>query len=117
MKSRAIRFAALATLLLIVSACASLRPAGGGLERSLEVARMFEGKNLPSGYTYYYSGILNAPDGIMGIKEGWTLETTLWKPVDPTPAIQERWIWNFTRGLGSCPSTGGHGSLPRPGKR
>ncbi len=99
--------AALLFTLLLAASCAALSQNRGGLERSLEVARMFEEKDLPSGYQFFYSGIVNNPDGILGIKDGWSLDTRLWKPVTPTRAIQDRWMWNMTRGLGSAPSNRG----------
>lgn len=73
----------------------------GRLETGPEPGRAFAaGRQLPD-HAYYYSGMVNVPDGIIGIRSDYTLKTTLWKEVDA-----ER--QNFRELVGQMKITGGH---------
>ena len=55
----------------------------GRLVLDSEVARAFDEGRQFEGHTYYYSGMINRPDGTIGIAGPYTLRTTLWKEIDP----------------------------------
>jgi len=72
----------LLVVLTILAACA----AGpyGTLQPSTELERTFESYQVLADHTYYYSGAEAAPDAILGIKQGYNLESQLWQPVEMT---------------------------------
>ena len=72
----------------------------GRLDFDGEVERAFNAGLQLEGYRYYYSGMINSPDGIIGIREDYTLETTLWKEYD-----SERQV--FKELVGQMKLTGG----------
>ena len=50
---------------------------------------------LPN-YHYYYAGPDSQPNYIIGIDDQYALRSKLWKPVDLTPEMLEKWI-NYLR--------------------
>ena len=75
-----------AAVALLIGSAFTLPASGtdfGRLDFDGEVESAFDGGRQLEGYRYYYSGMINSPDGIIGIREGYTLETTLWKEYDP----------------------------------
>lgn len=55
----------------------------GRLQSGDEITRAFEQMHLPENYLFYYNGRANMPYAIVGIKQGYTLRSELWKPVNP----------------------------------
>ncbi|MFP4477760.1 MAG: hypothetical protein ACLFOY_19545 [Desulfatibacillaceae bacterium] len=70
----------------IAASCATVAPGmAGELQRSSEVSDAFYNYQPMEGYTYYLFGSTSRPDAIIGIREGWTLKTTLWDRFEATP--------------------------------
>ncbi len=90
--------AALAALLSAVS-CGGAASGYGSLSRSFEVAKIFEDGQVLPGYAYYFSGPPGRPDAILGVKEGWTLDTRLWRRTDLTSEILKKWLESMNRDL------------------
>ena len=55
----------------------------GQLVKGNKVSHEFKTGNFSTPYSYYYIGWKGEPDAIIGIKEGYVLESKLWKPFDP----------------------------------
>ncbi len=64
----------------------------GRLEPSLEIDKMFEEHKVLADHSYYYSGSDAKPNAIIGIDNNYTLNSTLWKPVDLTSEQLKKWI-------------------------
>ncbi len=64
----------------------------GRLKPSLEVDKMFEELKILADHSYYYSGPEAVPTAIIGIDNNYTLNSTLWKPVDLTSEQLKKWI-------------------------
>ena len=58
-----------------------------------DVKLRFETFKVTPGYNYYYYGPITLPLAFMGIKEGLSLESALWRPIELTPEQLEEWIW------------------------
>ncbi len=51
-------------------------------DRSYDVANAFEQYELLPDHQYYYFGHPHSPDAVVGIRKGWTFQTTSWKPLE-----------------------------------
>lgn len=57
-------------------------------------------------YRYYYSGPDAEPNAILGVDKKYNLVTSLWKPVDLTPAQLKSWVELMENGGPSLPPPG-----------
>lgn len=64
----------------------------GRIHSSLKVSQMFETYVVLDDYKYYFSGSDVKPRGIIGIHKNYTLDSSLWKPVDLTSQQLQSWI-------------------------
>ena len=73
------------SFLLIFTFFAVTAQAGsyGQLVKNSKVSHEFKSGKFSAPYSYYYIGWKGEPDAIIGIKEGYVLESKLWKPFDP----------------------------------
>ena len=67
-------------LLFLLCSCASSNY--GKLETSQEVTKMFDNHQILSDHSYYYSGMQNLPDAIVGIHASYSLKSKMWQQVD-----------------------------------
>lgn len=63
----------------------------GKATKSTEVDGIFRSGNLPSEYRYYYNGGRYNPRAVLGIQNGYTLQSSAWTPVDPDSNQVEYW--------------------------
>ncbi len=89
----------------------------GMLKPSLEVDKMFEEHKVLADHSYYYSGPDAAPNAIIGIDNNYTLNSTLWKPVDLTSEQLKKWIDLLTGSRGYTVTNAGSLILDPTGKR
>jgi len=89
----------------------------GRLKPSLEVDKMFEEHKVLADHSYYYSGSDVKPNAIIGIDNNYTLNSTLWKPVDLTSEQLKKWIDNMTHLRGYSITNYGSLILDPAGKR
>jgi hypothetical protein len=89
----------------------------GRLKPSLEVDKMFEELKILADHSYYYSGPEAGPTAVIGIDNNYTLNSTLWKPVDLTSAQLKRWVDNLTGARGYTIINNGSLILDPTGKR
>ena len=54
----------------------------GKLAKDTQVDREFKTGTIPATYSYNYYGWKGDPDAIIGIKEGYVINSKLWKPID-----------------------------------
>ena len=64
----------------------------GRLVHNDKVKNVFETYQLPTGYTYYYSGPDAMPDAVIGIQKEYLLKSRFWKPVELTPNMLKKWL-------------------------
>jgi hypothetical protein len=57
------------------------------LDRSQEVFESFQGSQVLPGHRYYTTGMVNNPDAILGVADGYTLKTERWKEREMTPDL------------------------------
>ena len=67
-------------LLFLLCACASSN--SGKLEASQEVTKIFDNYQILSDHSYYYSGMQNLPDAIVGIHSSYSLKSKTWQEID-----------------------------------
>jgi hypothetical protein len=89
----------------------------GRLKSSLEIDKMFEEHKVLADHSYFYSGPEMRPNAIIGIDNNYTLNSTLWKPVDLTPEQFKEWIDFMTDYLGYTLFNYGSLILDPTGKR
>jgi hypothetical protein len=68
----------------------------GIIHSSLKVSQMFETHEVLDDYKYYFSGSNDKPRGIIGIHKNYTLDSSLWKPVDLTSQQLKSWMDNIS---------------------
>jgi len=69
-------------LAMVFAGCAGTH---ARLDRSQEVFESFQGAQVLPGHRYYTTGMVNNPDAILGIADGYTLMTDRWKEREMTP--------------------------------
>ncbi len=74
----------------LLAGCAG--PRGAGLDRSQEVWRAFMDGEVMPGYRYYTTGVENAPDAILGMKNDHTLVTERWKERQMTTEAMKQMV-------------------------
>jgi hypothetical protein len=83
-------------LLVILAGCAGARYGSTVIDDRAK--QVFESYQVLPGYHYYYSGSDAWPDAVIAIDPAFTLKTTLWKAVKPTPAQLRDWFnWPLAR--------------------
>lgn len=90
MKRTVLYFFAAAALPAVITACAT--SSGARLDRSKEVLDSFRAYEVLPGYRYFTSGPGDTPDAILGIKEGYTLKSEVWKETKMTPELLKRQV-------------------------
>ena len=71
-------------LAMVFAGCAGTH---ARLDRSQEVFGSFQGAQVLPGHRYYTTGMVNNPDAILGIADGYTLKTDRWKEREMTPDL------------------------------
>ena len=69
----------------------------GRVKRNTEVTRAFESNQVPSNYKYYYFGRSNMPYVVIGINPGYSLQSRMWREVEPDTERFKKmtyWIWS-----------------------
>ncbi|MFZ5572566.1 MAG: hypothetical protein ACOZF0_19365 [Thermodesulfobacteriota bacterium] len=89
----------------------------GTIRPDLETARLFEDCRILPDHRYYYSGPEARPDAIIGIRKEYTLRTTMWKQVEPTPELLKRWLNNMLPAIGYSFANFGSVILDPSGKK
>ena len=89
----------------------------GRIHHSLDVSKMFETYEILDDYRYYFSGSDVKPDGIIGIHKSYTLDSSLWKPVDITSEQLKSWIEIITNYHGVTYTNNGALILDPAGKQ
>ena len=59
---------------------------------SQDVAKAFQTCHVMEGYDYYCVGPEHKPDAVIGIKQGYTLKSKIWKHITMTPEILKTWM-------------------------
>lgn len=57
----------------------------GGITPDSEATKAFETYQISSDYNYYTSGSDVYPNALMGLNKAYTLDSDLWKKIEPTP--------------------------------
>jgi len=99
--------AAATGILLITASTMACGGSYGSLKSDERITRAFKNYDLPEGYTYYYYGYEIEPDVILGIKDGYTLQTKLWKPLTYSQDQLKRRIDRMRHKIRSTPWGGG----------
>ena len=73
-------FAMVLTALFVLHGCAAGNY--GRVMSSPEITASFKAYEVLEGYTYYYYGQVNEPDAVLGLPQGVTIESKLWKQFD-----------------------------------
>ncbi|MEW5733780.1 MAG: hypothetical protein AB1921_02935 [Thermodesulfobacteriota bacterium] len=89
---RSLRSIVLLLLPLLFAGCAGLFKNYGTFVPDDATADMFESYQVNPAYNYYFSGTDAVPNAILGVDKKYTLKSSLWKPVDLTPARLKSWI-------------------------
>ncbi|MBL6996663.1 hypothetical protein [Desulfobacula sp.] len=89
----------------------------GRLKPSLEIEKMFEEHKVLADHSYYFSGSDVNPNAVIGIDNNYTLNSKLWKPVNPTSEQLKDWIDNMTHYRGYALTNYGSVILDSTGKR
>lgn len=79
-----------AALPVVITACAA--GSGARLDRSREVLDSFRTGAVLPGYRYFTSGPGSTPDAILGIREGYTLRSDVWREAKMTPELLTRQV-------------------------
>lgn len=117
MKQKMLAGVFLAGLAFFLAGCAGAFSGYGRLAPNEQVGRDLESGNPPAGYQYYYSGPDAMPNAILGIADGYTLDTRVWKPVDLTPKQLHEWMQWITRNYGTSLRYRGADVLDSSGKK
>jgi hypothetical protein len=95
---RMTRLITVVLLALLVGGCAAGNY--GKVTRNGEVDRVFISGSLPSGYQYYYIGEKTHPPAILGIQNGYSLETRFWTAIDLDSSQLAEWRAYFRESTG-----------------
>jgi hypothetical protein len=71
----------------------------GSLASRSDVTQAFESNKIDPELNYYFSGSDVWPDAIIGVNKTYTLDSTLWKKIEATPAV----LKNLVSGMMSRP--------------
>ena len=82
------------SLVLLAVGCAGTF---GRLKRNPVVQQAFDSYEVMADYTYYITGSNLPPDAIIGIHRDYTLQTELWKRVEPTREDMIGWVGAMNR--------------------
>lgn len=85
--------------LLFFSGCATNKNFGKIVENH-KVTSIFRSHTILDNYNYYYFGVFDEPDVILGLDKEYTVVSKLWSPVELTPELLERWVIDLDRILG-----------------
>jgi hypothetical protein len=77
-------------ILILLAGCANARYGRTVIDD--QARQIFESYQILSDYRYYYSGSDVHPDAVIAIDSAFTLTTSLWKPVTPTPDQMKNWF-------------------------
>lgn len=78
--------------LILFAVCVGCSESYGRLQRNREVDQIFKTYQVLPDHKYYYTGPEGRPDAIMGIKNEFTLETTLWTRFKASVATLKEWV-------------------------
>lgn len=104
------RYATYVLIILFLSACAV--NGGGsfrGLQKKLEVEKLFQSATILPDYTYYFQGPASDPEAIIAIKNTYQLRSRLWSRVEWTEKEMARVVfWMENDAVGFCTTDGGN---------
>ena len=80
-----LRMAGIAVLLLCMGCAGTFFKNYGGITPDAEATKAFESYRINPNYNYYISGSAVYPNALMGLEKTYTLDSDLWKKIEPTP--------------------------------
>ena len=86
----------LVVILSALSGCATNMKSGSSIIPGREATEIWHSYEIQPNYHYYYSGPNSRPNFIIGIDDKYQFTSNLWKPVDLTPEMLNKWI-NYYR--------------------
>ena len=72
-------------VLCFFSGCAG--PNYGSIDPNTAATKAFEAFQIDPDMNYYYSGPYASPNALIGLKKSYTLNSDLWKTIDPQPKL------------------------------
>lgn len=84
--------AAILIILMLCLGCAGAFQGYGRFQPDDATAEAFLQDQVNPSYAYFYSGSDAIPNAIMGVDRKYTLQSSVWKPVDLTPARLKTWV-------------------------
>lgn len=84
------------TGLVLINGCSAKKNFGKIIENHA-VTSIFRSHTIYENYNYFYYGIFEEPDVLLGIDKQYTVQSKLWTPVDLSPELLENWIIELDR--------------------
>ena len=81
---------------LLFLLCSCIISNYGRLQSSEEITQLFNDNQILSDHLYYYTGLEGVPDAIIGIQSNYSLDSKLWRQVDLSPLLLEKWVSRMT---------------------
>lgn len=69
----------------------------GGITPNADASKTFEAYRISPNYNYYTSGPYTYPNAIMGLDKTYTLDSDLWKKIEPTPQEFQELVTNMQK--------------------
>lgn len=69
----------------------------GGITPNADAAKTFETYHINPNYNYYTSGPYVYPNALMGLDKTYTLDSDLWKKIEPTPQEFRELVTNMQK--------------------
>jgi hypothetical protein len=69
----------------------------GGITPNADAAKTFEAYRISPNYNYYTSGSFVYPNALMGLDKTYTLDSDLWKKIEPTPQEFRELVTNMQK--------------------
>jgi len=110
--------AGIAVLLLCMGCAGTFFKNYGGLTPDTYATKAFETYQINPNYNYYISGSVVYPNALMGLEKTCTLDSDLWKKIEPTPQEFRELVQNMqTKALSFRQYQHGFAILDESGKR
>lgn len=77
--------AGISVLLLCMGCAGTFSKNYGGITPDADATKAFETYQINANYNYYISGSAVYPNALMGLDKAYTLDSDLWKKIEPTP--------------------------------
>ena len=69
----------------------------GSIQEQHAVTNQFRSGEINPGYRYFYAGVFNEPDAILGLDSRFAVEGKFWTPIELTSEELRRWITRLDR--------------------